>query len=352
MERTQATIGSVKISSPVVLGPMAGITDIAFRLIAKSFGAALVYIPLISAKALGLGSRKTLDLLTSDPAERPVAVQIFGGEPETIAEAVRILNAYPVDMVDINMGCPVPKVAGHAGGASLMRDPKLAAGIVRAAVGATDRPVTVKLRAGWDESSINAPEMARTVEEAGAAAVALHPRTKAQGFSGSADWSLIARTKRSVRIPVIGSGDVRSPDDAKQMLEQTGCDFVMVARAARGNPWIFSRTLKFLQTSMLPPEPSPGERLQTLTSHCTILAGYEGGRRAALKMRKHAGWYIKGLKNAAMARQKIHRAETVDEIIEICRSLEKEWHESCSPSTTDNFLFPLIDKRPDGPRNS
>ncbi len=310
---------------------MSGITDIAFRLIAKSFGAALVYIPLISAKALSLGSRKTLDLLVSDPAERPVAVQIFGGDVETIVEAVKVLNAYPVDMIDINMGCPVPKVAGHAGGASLLRDPKLAAEIVRAAVGATDMPVTVKLRAGWDASSINAPEIAGAVEEAGASAIALHPRTKAQGFSGSADWSLITRTKRTVSIPVIGSGDVRSPEDAKKMLEQTACDFVMVARAARGNPWIFSRTLKLLLENKFVPEPSPGERLHTLARHCTLLAGYEGGRRAALKMRKHAGWYIKGLKNAAIAREKVHRAQTVDEIIDICRGLEKEWHESCSP---------------------
>ncbi|UCD59225.1 MAG: tRNA dihydrouridine synthase DusB [Candidatus Hydrogenedentota bacterium] len=309
---------------------MAGITDIAFRLIAKSFGAALVYIPLISAKALCLETKKTFDLLVSEPAERPLAVQIFGGDPETIAEAVRRLRTHPVDIIDINMGCPVPKVAGHGGGASLMRDEKLAARIVSAAVGATGMPVTVKLRAGWDESSINAPKIARAVEEAGASAVAVHPRTKSQGFSGQADWNLIARTKQCVGIPVIGSGDVRAPEDAQRMLEQTGCDFVMVARAARGNPWIFSRTLKWLQQHVLPPEPSPKERLQALVRHCTLLARYESERRAALKMRKHAGWYIKGLRNAAIAREKINHARTVDEISKICRSFEKEWHESCT----------------------
>jgi nifR3 family TIM-barrel protein len=309
---------------------MSGITDIAFRLIAKSFGAALVYIPLISAKALCLGSRKTFDLLVSDSAERPVAVQIFGGDPDTIAEAVQILGNYPVDFIDINMGCPVPKVARHAGGVSLMRDPELAARIVSAAVAVTDMPVTVKLRAGWDGNSINAPHMARMVEEAGASAVAIHPRTRAQGFSGTADWNLISETKKCVTVPVIGSGDVRSPEDAERMIGQTGCDLVMIGRAARGNPWILGRATALLQNEAVPPEPSPGERLQVLTRQCTLLAHYEDERRAALKMRKHAAWYIKGLKNAAIAREKVNHARTIDEILDTCRTLEKEWHESCS----------------------
>ena len=330
MERTETTIGQVRIAGSIVLGPMSGITDIAFRLIAKSFGAALVYIPLISAKALCLGSRKTFDLLVSDPAERPVAVQLFGGDPQTIAGAVKKLNEYPVDIVDINMGCPVPKVAGHAGGASLMRDPESAAQIVRAAVGATDMPVTVKLRSGWDKNSINAPRMAGMIQEAGASAVAIHARTKSQGFSGAADWNLIAETKRSVSIPVIGSGDVRSPEDAKSLIQQTGCDLVMVARAVRGNPWIISRASALLEHETALPEPSPGERLQVLARQCTLSAKYGDEHRAALKMRKHAAWYIKGLKNAALARRRVNHARTLDEIIEICRTLEREWHESCS----------------------
>jgi len=331
MENLKTRIGRVKISGPVLLAPMAGITDIAFRLVAKSFGAALVYIPLVSAKALCLGNRRTLDLLITDPGERPVAVQIFAADPDVIAGAVRVLNAYPIDIVDINMGCPVPKVAGHAGGASLMRDPHLAAEIVKAAVGETDRPVTVKLRAGWDAHSINAPEMALEMEEAGASAIALHPRTRSQGFTGRADWSLIAKTKQCVSVPVIGSGDVCTPEDTKRMLEETHCDFVMVGRGARGNPWIISRSLALLKHDELPPEPFPEERLQNLTWHCTLLAGYIGERRAAMKMRKHAGWYIKGLKNAAITRQKINQAQTVAEIIELCRALEKEWHASCRP---------------------
>jgi len=329
MERFETNIGRVRISGPVVLAPMAGITDIAFRLIAKSFGAALVYIPLISAKALCLQSRKTFDLLVSDPAERPVAVQIFGSDPGTITEAVGILNAYSVDIVDINMGCPVPKVAGNAGGAALMRDPALAVKIVRAAVEATDMPITVKLRAGWDKNSINAPKLARLVEEAGASAIALHPRTKAQGFSGVADWKLIAETKEGVGVPVIGSGDVRSPEDAARMIEQTGCDLVMVARAARGNPWVLSRASALLQHDTKLPEPSPVERLRVLTKQCTLLAKYEDERRAALKMRKHAAWYIKGLKNAAIAREKVNHARSLDEIVDICHALEIEWHGSC-----------------------
>lgn len=330
MERTEARIGSVKIPGVLVLAPMSGITDIAFRLISKPFGVALGYIPLISAKALSLGSEKTLRLLVSDPAERPVAAQIFGDDTETIAGAVNVLNAYPIDIIDINMGCPVPKVAGHAGGASLLRDPVRAADIVRAAVEATDKPVTVKIRSGWDADSINAVEMACLLEGAGASAIVLHPRTKTQGFAGRADWGLIAETKKSVTIPVIGNGDICSPLDARKMLEQTGCDFVMVARAARGNPWIFSRTLKLLEQGALPPEPSPAEKVHTLVRHCTLLAKYEGERNAARKMRKHAGWYIKGLKNAAIARGKINRAETVREVIEICQELEKVWHESCT----------------------
>ncbi|GAB4337516.1 MAG: tRNA dihydrouridine synthase DusB [Candidatus Abyssubacteria bacterium] len=320
MERVEK-IGEVQLSGPVVLGPMSGITDLAFRLIAKTHGAALVYVPLISAKALCLGSKKTFDLLASDPSEKPVAVQIFGGAPETIASAVRILEDFPFDIIDINMGCPVPKVARNAGGAMLLRDPELAAEIVAAAVGETDRPVTVKLRSGWDGHSITALEIAARAERAGAAAVTLHPRTKTQGFSGEADWALIAEMKKGLRIPVIGNGDVRTPEDASAMLRQTGCDFVMIARAARGNPWVFSRTLSLLQTGALPPEPSAGEKLQTMVDQCTLLAQREDEHRAALKMRKHAGWYLKGLKNAGIAREKINHAKTAGEIVDICRAL-------------------------------
>ena len=327
---TGTLIGSVRIPGPVALAPLSGITDLSCRLTAKSFGASLVYVPLISAKALCLGNRKTFDLLKSDPGERPVAVQIFGGDADTISGAVRLLREYPFDMVDINMGCPVPKVAGNAGGAALMRDVNLAAEIVEAAVEAADVPVTVKIRAGWDASSINAPELAAAVERAGAAAVAIHPRTKAQGFTGSADWALIAGVKQSVKIPVIGSGDIRSPEDAKRMIDETGCDMVMIGRAARGNPWLMSRTLEFLRSGELQPEPSPVERLRVLIDHCTLSAKYDEERRAALKMRKHAAWYVKGLKNAALTRQKVNSAESGDQIIEICRQAEKDWHEICS----------------------
>lgn len=210
-----------------------------------------------------------------------------------------------------------------------MRDPGLAADIVKAAIGETDRPVTVKLRSGWDASSINAPKMAAKMEEAGASAIALHPRTKSQGFTGRADWGLIAETKRCVGVPVIGSGDIATPTDVKRMFAETLCNFVMVGRGARGNPWIISRSLALLKHGELPPEPSPEERLKNLTWHCTLLAAYEGERRAAMKMRKHASWYIRGLKNAAITRQKINQAQNVTEIIELCHALEKEWHASC-----------------------
>lgn len=329
MEKSPVTIGTVKIAGPVLSAPMSGITDLPFRLIATSFGAALVYIPLISAKALCLGNKKTFDLLASDPAERPVAVQLFGDKPETIAGAVEAIREYPFDIIDINMGCPVPKIIKAAAGASLMRDTKRADEIVRAAVEAADVPVTVKIRAGWDSNSVNAPELAGAFEQAGASAVAVHPRTKMQGFKGRADWTLISETKRSVNIPVIGNGDIRAPEDAKRMLEQTGCDFVMIGRAARGNPWIFYRTLRFLKDNVLLPEPSPQEKLQILVSHCTFSATVDGNSRAALKMRKHVGWYLKGLKNAAATRQMTNSARSVDEIIRICIALEEKWHTSC-----------------------
>jgi nifR3 family TIM-barrel protein len=331
MEIAETKIESVRIPGPIALAPLSGITDLACRLVAKSFGASLVYVPLISAKALCLGSKKTFDLLASEPAEKPVAVQIFAADPASIAGAVEILRNYSFDLIDINMGCPMPKVSGNAGGASLMREVKLAAEIVRAAVEAAAVPVTVKIRSGWDADSINAPEFAAALEDAGAAAVAVHPRTKAQRFAGQADWRLIGETKRSVNIPVIGSGDVCSPADARRMLEETGCAMVMIGRAARGNPWIFSQTLKFLQTGELQRQPTPEERVRALIEHCTLSAKYDTDRRAALRMRKHAGWYVKGLKNAAIIRQKINRAESLERIVEICRMADKDWHGICSP---------------------
>jgi tRNA-dihydrouridine synthase B len=330
MEITGTEIGSVRVPGPLALAPMSGITDLACRLIAKSFGASIVYVPLVSARALCLGNKKTFDLLISEPVEKPVAVQIFGGDPSSIAGAADALRGYPFDLIDINMGCPMPKVAENSGGASLMRDVNLATEIIRAAVETADVPVTAKIRSGWDAGCVNAPEFSAALEDAGASAVAVHPRTKAQRFTGRADWRLIAETKRSVNIPVIGSGDVCSPEDALRMLEETGCDIVMIGRAARGNPWIFDRTLKFLQTGDLQPSPSPVERLHTLIDHCTLSARYDNDRRAALRMRKHAGWYVKGLKNAAITRQKVNRAESIDRIVEICKMAEKDWHEICS----------------------
>jgi tRNA-dihydrouridine synthase B len=310
---------------------MSGITDLAFRLIAKSFECSLLYVPLVSAKALVLGNQKTYDLLQTDPAEKPVGIQIFGGDPDVIAEASARLQSIPFDFVDINMGCPAPKIADHAGGCSLLRDPKLAAAVVRAAVKEAGKPVTAKIRSGWDERSVNAVQLAQTLQDAGASAIELHPRTKTQRFTGRADWDLIARVKQAVTIPVIGNGDVSSPEDVKRMLEHTQCDLVMIARAARGNPWIFRRSNFLLQHGALPPEPTPHEKIHTLINHCTILAAYEGERRAALKMRKHAGWYIRGLQNAASARESINKAQTTAEIVQICHEMEQRWHGSCSP---------------------
>jgi tRNA-dihydrouridine synthase B len=330
MEGTPTVIGQVKITGKFALGPMSGITDLAFRLIAKSFGCSLVYVPLVSAKALVLENKKTYELLRTEPEEKPVGLQIFGDSPDVVAEAAEKVRSYPFDFIDINMGCPAPKVAGHAGGSSLLREPKLAAEIVRAATQTAGKPVTAKIRSGWDAESRKPVELAALLEEAGASAIAVHPRTRKQGFSGRADWNVITQIKQAVRIPVIGNGDVASPEDAKRMLDETGCDLVMIARAALGNPWIFKRGRIFLETGALAPLPSPQERLQTLVDHCTILANHEGERRAVLKMRKHAGWYIKGLQNAASARERINKALTVAGIVRISNDLERGWHETCS----------------------
>src|SRR5574340_1065216 len=249
-------------TNPLVLAPMAGITDLPFRIICREMGAGIVYSEMVSAEALIRDQKRTMVMLSTEPRERPVAFQIFGSRPASMAAAARILSEKDIDIIDINMGCPVPKVLKSGSGSALLKDPGLAREIMEAVVKASRKPVTVKIRLGWDAKNIVAPGFAQAAEQAGIAAVTVHGRTRAQGFSGSADWTMIRTVKRSVGIPVIGNGDVRSGTDAKRMLDETGCDGVMIGRAIQGNPWIFREAKTFLETGLPVPHPSTGERRQ------------------------------------------------------------------------------------------
>ncbi len=314
-------IGSVQLENSVVAAPMAGVTDKAFRILAKEAGCGLVCTEMVSDQALLYGNPKTLKLLDLSGEMPPVCVQIFGSQPAFLARAAQLAEERGAAIIDINMGCPTPKIVKNGEGAALMRDPAKAARIVREVAGAVSVPVTVKMRKGWDEGSVNAVEVAKRVEEAGAKAVTVHGRTRVQFYSGRADWQIIAEVKKAVRVPVIGNGDIWTPQDALAMLVETGCDGVMIGRAALGNPWIFSRTVHYLKTGEILPEPSLEERVSAALRHACLLAEIKGEKIAVLEMRKHASWYIKGVRGAAGLREKIVRAQGIDELKEILRGV-------------------------------
>lgn len=312
-------IGAVFVENPVFAAPMAGVTDKAYRILAKEAGCGLVYTEMVSDQALLYGNPKTLHILDLTGEASPVAVQIFGSNPEYLADAAEIAESRGAGIIDINMGCPTPKIVKNGEGAALMRDTARAAMIVRAVAGRVKVPVTVKMRKGWDENSINAVELAQIVVDAGAAAVAVHGRTRSQFYLGRADWGIIGAVKEAVPVPVIGNGDIWHPEDAARLMAASGCDAVMIGRGALGNPWLFSRTLSRLETGELPPEPGCGVKMETALRHLELLIRFKGEAMAVREMRKHAAWYIRGLRGAARLRDQINRAASRLEMEEILR---------------------------------
>lgn len=317
-------IGSVTLAGRMVLAPMAGVTDRAFRQICCEQGAALTVTEMVSAKALTYGDKKTPGLLALGVDEHPAAAQIFGHEPETMAEGAKIAREISgCDIIDINMGCPAPKIAGNGDGSALMRDPALAARVIEAVANAVDVPVTVKFRKGWDEKSVNCVEFARMAEQAGAAAIAVHGRTRAQQYSGNADWDAIAAVKQAVSIPVIANGDVAVPEDAVRILRHTGADAVMVGRGALGDPWIFARANALLETGVCPPLPPFAERIDTAVRQIELAAAYKGERVAMLEARRHVNWYLKGQSGLKAFKMRICALERLEELYPLADELKR-----------------------------
>ncbi len=311
----KVTIREILKKNPLVLAPMAGITDLPFRMICKELGAGLVFSEMVSVEALIRKHKRTFSMLRTDPAERPVVIQIFGSKPKSMADAARIVSQGAVDFIDINMGCPVPKVLKCGAGSALLRDIGLAQEIMAAVVEASRVPVTVKIRLGWDLQNIVAVDLARTAESVGIAAVTVHGRTKSQGFSGHADWSMIKAVKDSVGIPVIGNGDVRSAQDAKRMIDETRCDGVMIGRAVQGNPWIFRETMQYLLTGVVPAHPSLEERKAAILRHLNDMVALLGDTAGVREMRKHLCWYTKGQPGGSDFRTKVNLLSGVEEVV-------------------------------------
>ena len=301
-------IGKVPINQPTVLAPMAGVTDLAFRLLAKEMGCGLVVSEMVSAKGLLYENCRTRELIKIDPRERPTAIQLFGSVPEELAEAARRVAAAGADIIDFNMGCPTHKIVKNGEGSALLRSVGKAAAILKAMVQAVDIPVTVKIRTGWDAASINVVEVAKALEQSGVSAIAVHARTREQFYSGTADWSLIRQVKQAVRVPVIGNGDVRTVQDAQRMLGETGCDAVMVGRAACGNVWIFRQIAAWLERGELPACPTLAEKSQTLMRHLDMLIELKGSHIAIREMRRHAASYVKGYPKSAELRTRFNQA--------------------------------------------
>lgn len=308
-------IGNVEIENPVVMAPMAGITNMAFRKIIKDFGAGLVYSEMVSDKALCYGNAKTIEMLQVDEGEHPVSIQLFGGEVETMVKAAKFIDQHSnCDIIDINMGCPVNKVLKAEAGSKLLLYPDKIYEIVKGIVDNVSKPVTVKIRSGFDKEHINAVEIAKLIEKAGASAIAIHGRTRSQMYEGKADWSIIADVKAAVKIPVIGNGDIKSVDDAKRMLAQTNVDAVMIGRAALGNPWLIKQVVESLKTGEEILEPTYQEKIAQCLAHAKKLMEIEPEKVAMFQMRGHAPWYIKGLKSSARVKNELSKIDTYEQL--------------------------------------
>ena len=312
---SKLTIGNVTLDNNIILAPMAGVSDLPFRLLCRQMGAGLVCMEMVSAKAIYYNNKNTEGLMEIHPEETPVSLQLFGSDPKIMSEMAKRIEDRPFAILDVNMGCPVPKVVNNGEGSALLKNPKLVEEILTALVKAIDKPVTVKIRKGFNDLNVNAVEIAKIAEGCGVSAVAVHGRTREQYYSGKADWDIIARVKDAVKIPVIGNGDVDSPKAAKALIEQTGCDGIMIGRAAQGNPWIFREVKEYLENGVLIDRPTPREKKEMILSHAKLQLQYKGEYTGVREMRKHLSWYTVGMPNSAKFRQMINTMESMDALV-------------------------------------